>query len=1095
MEDRPGIVLLKILSSAETKRVWRARLRAGISVVGWALVCVSVLTCASALLAPPALLRYAFLLVLAPSLYWLVGKPAWSGLVKRDEERVAASLESAEVSLTGNVRPAVDLAGHIPRGTSTQLAAVAQELAVARLQDHDSATLIGARIRLPWKTAIIGAVTAAFVVTASGGAPTEWARAGMPWLDPEPPLPSLISIAPGDTAVVLGTRIPVRCRIKNLGDEPASLVIRRPGDLDRIVHLTSMEVTPSVATLRAEMGTTGSGFRYAILAGSDSSAWFTVKVFNKPKFTDMKIRYAYPKYTGLESMELSGITKEIRAIRGTGATVTLTTNNRLSSCTVASRSSNSIDTLRVNGREATLDFPVLERTRLIFSAADDWGQICSLGPLDVEPIPDAPPVLETVIPGQDVLLNRDLELEVGATASDDFGLTTVKIRYVMGELERTLVLAQGALGREGSWTKWWSLDGLNLLPEDIVAYRFEASDNDAIGGPKTSTTDWFHLRFPSLAEIISKVDQEESGLLDSLEELSDENRELYKELREAAADLAGAESATWGDRQDLRELAEKQRKLGERLDSLADELAKIEQTSEDAELVPVELLEKVAKVQDLLRDIDLPELTEAMEEIQEALDELTADEIEKALSHLASHQEDVLKSLDKAIELLEKLHTAQKLSHLTREAERLAAEQETLMETTKKDQSAPENAALGEKQIAQDLTSVDEGLEEVAEDISKLSTALAESLEAALDRLRSSETEETLEQAAESLMKGAWDQAAESQERALDGLQQLSSDLQAAEACMTNDDSRRLMMALDEAQETVGELAREQENISKADRGSEPSRGQEVGIANALRKLRESLEQIFAKGTGPASSELLDIMAKTQNQLDRAVQGKSGRRGSSESRRSLEALNRVSGALDQMKEQMNQGGSSSGSMDMEQLFGLSQSQSRLNQMCRSMFPNAGGLSRKSLSSIAARQQMIRDQLSRLSESLRGQGRLMGNLGAAGEEMGEIIDELTRAGLNEDVLRRQRKIMTRMLDAQKSIRRQGLARRRSSISAEKQGRSLPGDQILYDEVETSPQAPPPRRDDPYPSSYREIIDAYFEALARPSAGRGQTTDDR
>ncbi len=525
--------------------------------------------------------------------------------------------------------------------------------------------------------------------------------------------------------------------------------------------------------------------------------------------------------------------------------------------------------------------------------------------------------------------------------------------------------------------------------------------------------------------------------------------------------------------------------------SLADELAKLEQMSEDAELAPVELLEKVAKVQDLLRDIDLPELREAMEEMQEALDELTPDEIERALSNLASHQEDILKSLDRAIELLEKLHTAQQLSHLTREAERLASEQEALMETAEEDQIAPENAALSEKQIAQDLASVDEGLEEVAKDISKLSTALAESLENALERLRASETEEALEQAAESLTKGAQDQAAESQERALAGLQQLSSDLQAAEASMTNNDAEQLMMALDEAQEIVGELSREQEEISKAIRDSEPSRSREVGIANALRKLRESLEQEFAKGTGPASSELLAIMARTQNQLDKAAQGGSGRKVSSGGRRSLEALNRVSGALDQLKEQMSQAGSScSGSMDMDQLFGLSQSQSRLNQMCRSMFPNASSLSKEMLSSIAARQQMIRDRLSRLSESLRGQGKLMGDLGAAGGEMDEIIDELTRAGLNEDVLRRQRRILTRMLDAQKSIRRQGLARRRSSISAEKQGRSLPGDRILLDEVETSPQIPPPRRDDPYPPSYREIIDAYFKALARPS----QRTED-
>jgi ElaB/YqjD/DUF883 family membrane-anchored ribosome-binding protein len=298
-----------------------------------------------------------------------------------------------------------------------------------------------------------------------------------------------------------------------------------------------------------------------------------------------------------------------------------------------------------------------------------------------------------------------------------------------------------------------------------------------------------------------------------------------------------------------------------------------------------------------------------------------------------------------------------------------------------------------------------------------------------------------------------------------------------------SDGSEQAREALESAEETVLELSREQEILTEGAFQREPSHRRQLGITDAMRMLRESLEEVLPQGGGPASSELLDIMAQAQVELDRAALRRSASERSSQGKRALEALNRVAGALSALREQMkNANASCSGSMDMEQLFGLSQSQGQLNRSCRSLLPRAGELTPEILSSIGAKQQMIRDELGRFAERLRGEGQVMGDLGSVGEEMEDVVEQLARSGLDNDVVKRQQRILSRLLDAQKSIRRQGVARRRRAVTAAEQTLRDPEERFSPPGSKPNPEnPPPPRNDDSYPLSYRALIDAYFRAV--------------
>ncbi len=1083
--DSAGTRVLAVLARAEAQRMRKARISVFIELIGWLLLLTAVVSCVPSLFFLPVWGRYLMIVGLPAALFLLPGKDRFFLLGRRDAAVVASILERIDESLLGKIRTAVDLARHVPPGTSTDLVALAEEATAAALDGVEPAGLLGSKKGLPWRPAAFGLGAALFMAIASGGQPLAWMQRCAPWLDPPPPLPLWLTIAPGDSSVAYATSVTIRAELENRGNTQPFLVMRRPGIYDTRLPLNTLSRQANRDFLSHSIGRVKEPFNYMAVAGDDSTEWFGIHVYESLRLVDASLQLHFPAYTGQESLRLSGFPSDIRAVEGTRAVLSLATNNPLQACMAVGGVGDPPESLLVDDTGARWRFGLFRTSEIRFEARDRWGQEAQWGPIKIRPVPDRSPVIQEVLPGRDVDLGRDLAIDLGITASDDYGLTAVSIRYAIHGREDTLLLGSGQLGKEGTWQRRWLLDAFDLLPEDVVAYRFAVTDNNVVTGPNTSFSDWYRLRFPTLSEIMARLDQDQSGIIDSLQAVSENTQEIYEELKELSVEMAGSGAADWAARQNLRELADKQEELGAKLGELAQELAELQRRTEEEELFPAELLEKVSRVHELLHDLDIPELKRSLEELQEALDKVDQKDIERALNRLSSHQEDILKSLDRAVELLERLQMAQRLSHLAREAERLAADQETLMEDEEYLDRSPQEAGKKEQQMAEDLLSLEQGMEEMTSELEQHSAALSDSMAAALDRARESAAQEALEQAATDLQEGDVAEARPHQDKALSGLQQLSADLQAMEMCMQGGESRRIAEALSAAEEVVSELSFEQEELFGSKASDAAQRARQVGIADALREVREQVEEVFAQGTGMGSGDLLSIMASAQNQVDQAVADMGEKAMSSRQRRALSSLNTVSAMLASLRQQMEQSSSScAGGNSMEQLFGLSQQQGQLNNSCSSLLPQAGQLSQEMLSALAARQQWIHDQLARFSEERGGRdgGGVLGDLGEVGREMEEVVGQLERSGLGEDAVNTQRRILSRLLDAQRSLRRQGLARRRRSKPASGPHSLRTTMTPVQENLPPKPSSlAPPRREDRYPPLYKELIDAYFRAL--------------
>jgi hypothetical protein len=220
--------------------------------------------------------------------------------------------------------------------------------------------------------------------------------------------------------------------------------------------------------------------------------------------------------------------------------------------------------------------------------------------------------------------------------------------------------------------------------------------------------------------------------------------------------------------------------------------------------------------------------------------------------------------------------------------------------------------------------------------------------------------------------------------------------------------------------------------------------------------------------------------------------------GLREGKESAGDLNEAIVELMQSHSSMCQSGNPSGFMEqMQKMAGLSEEQQQLNDQAQSMAGSRGskprlspeGTGQQQLEEMAARQEMIKRGLEDIAGNVGDRRDMLGRLDQLAEEMGEIAEELRRNGLDDKVLERQEKILNRLLDAQKSIRKKDEREERESKTAEQIGRPSPG-ALSRDQLEGADRL---RTDilrgqsDQYPAQFRALVEKYFRALSGKKDG--------
>jgi hypothetical protein len=173
---------------------------------------------------------------------------------------------------------------------------------------------------------------------------------------------------------------------------------------------------------------------------------------------------------------------------------------------------------------------------------------------------------------------------------------------------------------------------------------------------------------------------------------------------------------------------------------------------------------------------------------------------------------------------------------------------------------------------------------------------------------------------------------------------------------------------------------------------------------------------------------------------------------------------------------------------MQKLSEMAQAQKQCNQGSQNMFPmpmpQAMSMAQaQAMQRLAAQQEAIRQSLQELTEQYGNPGNVLGRLDQLGKEMQNVVEDMQSNRFNRETVNRQERILSRLLDAQKSVNRRDYSRQRQARTADDIIRRGPSILNFGDsENEKLSEDIQKALSEKYPRRYENEIREYFKALS-------------
>jgi hypothetical protein len=473
-------------------------------------------------------------------------------------------------------------------------------------------------------------------------------------------------------------------------------------------------------------------------------------------------------------------------------------------------------------------------------------------------------------------------------------------------------------------------------------------------------------------------------------------------------------------------------------------------------------------------------------------------------------QDDYLRRLEQTLNLLRRAKAEQTLADLADRAEALAARQEALAQESAQSPSGERCESMAEEQrrIQEEVERLRADLERAIEEMRKIDPAAAEEMNQAAQEADLEQMLETMQQASSNFADRKPSEATSGCQGAANDLLTLFSRLSSCQGGMScslaSRDREATLRAIDEL---LGVSAEQEEIVNAVEDRARIPRAEIVELVAKETDLVESMSSIadrmfhVSKDSYVIDPSIYRAFGVAQMMMARAAANiaeggmSAGRR---EAGQALGQVNRlVVTLLTSSQSQSASAGGSAMQQLMQQLEQMAQSQEQLNQMTeelkRMMEEMGMGESlQRQLAEARAQQERLLEDARRLAREFGDRREILGRLDDTVEEMEGTLSEMDRSGASQETIDRQKRILSRLLDAQRSLRRRDYTRERRSRTGEAYAREAPG--ALPEDLTKATRE---LREDllramqrEYPPEYRELIRAYFEGLSEDLAREGQ-----
>ena len=320
-----------------------------------------------------------------------------------------------------------------------------------------------------------------------------------------------VSVEPGDIEMQRGDGVTIAARVTNAVPDFINLRLQDDNLNWRDVSMPRDRTGNESATYSYFIPSLVEDTTYYVTfseRGEQSSPQYQISLFDLPRVEQIALAFDYPEYTGIEDMveEDSG---DMIVPEGTRVEFLVTFNKAIARAHVEFDESYNTDEeaisttatyediqLSIEGNTGSGTFMV-NQDGVYRIQATDFSDLESQNPLDyfIRAIEDTPPELALQRPGrdQDVMPLEEVVLE--ASATDDYGLSELKLNYsVVGSGEVEVDFLGEANSRSADGKELIYLEDLEVQPGDFVSYFLTLTDNNTLEGPSEVISDIYFLQ-------------------------------------------------------------------------------------------------------------------------------------------------------------------------------------------------------------------------------------------------------------------------------------------------------------------------------------------------------------------------------------------------------------------------------------------------------------------------------------------------------------------------------------------------------------------------------------------------------------------------
>lgn len=413
-----------------------------------------------------------------------------------------------------------------------------------------------------------------------------------------------------------------------------------------------------------------------------------------------------------------------------------------------------------------------------------------------------------------------------------------------------------------------------------------------------------------------------------------------------------------------------------------------------------------------------------------------------------------------------------------------------------------EDLASEQKRAAEQMKKLEEAMKKAQQEMSDVQSAPSKQLQKLNQQLQQRNLPKKMQKNSNQLRQNQLQDAQQGQKQMQQTLQKMQKQLSSMKSKMQSQQRRINLAGLRTALENTLRLSKRQETLrTKVEALSEDGptirsyARKQKAISDGFKAVTDSLTAIakrvpeLTQKVKEKSGNALRAMDTAISALDERKAGKATGHQKTSMRHLNELALLLSDLLEQMQNQKGGGGGASMQQMLQKLQQAAGQQQKLNKQIQQHLNKTQGKrlspdDAKRRKELAKQQRQIKKQLKQMDVGSEAKQKILGDLEKIAEQMEETAQELDQNRRpSRELIKRQQQILTRLLNAQNSLRTQGKENQRKGQSANDVEQNAPGQT-------PSPEAPDQLRRDliralemGYSSDYESLIKQYFELLRK------------